>query len=216
MTQYFKQLKFSAEQLQAMREMVLEHFGDVETNDHNGSVSATAAFWSQEVYDQVWSGSQNQNPDVRGTKAVKLNLAMKDDPRWAAFADLLPHMSSTASITRMPAGSRMSIHTDRTWRPIAIYFPIFGNTADAVSRFYSVSDLPANPLGHPQFVSTEQAIEVAQYIDGEYATLTNLREFHDVQNNSSQERMAFGWNFNSASLTYDQCLQILKDLGYFE
>jgi hypothetical protein len=153
------------------------------------------------------------NPAMIGV----MSQGMKDDPRWSSFSDLLPFMGSSAGITRMPPGSKMAIHIDRTWRPIAIYFPIFGNSSEVISRHYNATVVyDKAPLGFPQFIPESSATEVSQHTDGEYAALTNNREFHDVRNNSSIERMAFGWNFKDASLTFDQCADILRNLGYCE
>jgi hypothetical protein len=48
------------------------------------------------------------------------------------------------------------------------------------------------------------------------AVLTNVHLCHGVKHNSTKERVAFGWNFNSADLSFAECKNILDRLGYIK
>lgn len=133
------------------------------------------------------------------------------DRIWDNFNDLLPHMSRSATITKMPAGNVMYPHVDRQWRPEAIYFPISGCTDKCISEYY---DLPKINTKNSQGVGYfPPAAYTYAIVDS--AILTNVHEWHGVKNTSNIERIAFGWNMSS-KYSFQECKSVLKDLGYLD
>ena len=132
------------------------------------------------------------------------------DPLWNEFSDLLPYMSQSASITKMPAGDTMSPHVDRKWRPEALYFPIEGCSKLCISECY---DLPKIETENNQAISDFPPSIHSYAVEGN-AFLTNVHEWHGVRNLSNVERIAVGWNFKSPDMDFKTCRQILIDLGY--
>lgn len=137
-----------------------------------------------------------------------------NDPLWQEFQDLLPYMDCSSVVTKMPPGGHMVPHVDRRWRSKAIYIPIEGCSEQCVSKIY---DMPIDTDTQVRLYKTEFPKDsLYQYSIVDQPYLTNTHVWHSVQNFSDMERTTFGWNFKSAEYGFEQCKQILSDLGYIK
>jgi hypothetical protein len=199
----FIKCKFNETQLNAMREIYYKYFAPEMTRTYQGK--AIIAIWGK---NETWVPSKGKDANHFNNGFVSKECRL--DPLWNKFVNLLPYMSKSASITKMPPGGSMSPHVDRKWRPEAIYFPIEGCSELCVSEYY---DLPKIETQNNQTV-TEFPTATHSYSIMGHAYLTNVHEWHGVRNLSNIERVAVGWNFKSPHINFKKCRQILIDLGY--
>jgi hypothetical protein len=201
----FAKCKFSEIQLDAMRQIYYKHFAPHMTSLYAGR--AIVAIWEK---DGVWETTKGK--DVNHNNTGFVSEECRNDPLWQEFSDLLPYMSQTASITKMPAGDVMIPHVDRKWRAEAIYFPIEGCSEKCISEYY---DLPKIETENNQVTRIFPKATHTYSIYGN-AYLTNVHEWHGVRNLSNIERIAVGWNFKNPNMSYKDCYNILSELGYLE
>jgi hypothetical protein len=201
----FVKCKFKETQLEAMRQIYYKHFAPYMTRPYAGK--AIVAIWEK---DGKWTPTEgkDKNHSNNGFVAEECRL----DPSWQEFADLLPYMSQSASITKITPGATMSPHVDRKWRPQAIYFPIEGCTELCISEYFN---LPKFETQNNIVLKYHPPATHSYSVYGN-AYLTNVHEWHGVRNLSSVERIAVGWNFKSPKLSYDHCKEILRGLGYVD
>lgn len=205
----FVKLTFPKNQLDAMRQLYNRHFSQMMPSVYNGT--AAIAIWKANR--PYASGKELTEGLLKQTYGFNADNA-RNDPLWNEFGELLQYMGETAVITKMPPGSSMRPHFDRSWRPQAIYFPIYGCDDNIISTYYDVEN-PVNN-GHP-ISFDEAAVEPAlSFSISDNAVLTNVHLCHGVKHNGSQERVAFGWNFHSADLSFAECTNILDRLGYIK
>ena len=209
----FVKLKFSEEQLQAIKDLYYKYFDPKmpKTEEYRGT--GNIAMWREGLsYDFGRTKSEGLEKMVNGFDVHECN----GDPLWEVFGDLLPHMGKSATITKMPPRSQMIPHIDRVWRPIPIYFPIEGCNENVVSTCYSTpkENLVTTGDGHPAFIADQSKVSIdATFSIKDNAYLTNTLVLHGVENKQDIQRIAFGWNFRSPDLTYDQCLEILRSIN---
>lgn len=192
MQEFFSKCCFSDKQLDAIRTLYFKYFNPLINTPYAGV--GWAAIWGENT---IYPTNKDLIFDplmrIKGAIAREARL----DPLWNAFSDLLPFMAQTGTITKLPAGKSMGAHIDRAQRPEAIYFPVDGCTDECISTYYDKNSQP-----------------IATYAVVENAYLTNVHKLHGVQNNSDQTRIAFGWNFKSSDMSYEECYEILHKLGY--
>ena len=201
----FIKLKFKESQLQALNQIYTKYFLPKIDQRYNGR--AFVFLWDEDATWETGKGldKHHSNPGYSASDC-------RQDPLWGEFADLLPYMNPSASVTKMPAGDVMRPHVDRQWRPNAIYFPISGCTEACVSEYYN---LPITASTNSQaFPSSLWPMATHTYSVVDAPMLTNVHLWHGVKNKSSFERTAFGWNMAKAKWTFAECKQILVDLGY--
>jgi hypothetical protein len=201
----FVKLKFKKSQLDAIVEIYNKHFKDEMPEKYEGK--GIIGLW--------YDGAQWETGKGADTNHKHMGIVSKtcqDDPLWQEFADLLPHMGKSATITKITPNSVMLPHVDRKWRPEAIYFPISGCTEACISEYY---ELPKINTQNSQSIKYFPK-SIASYSVTDNAVLTNVHEWHSVRNKSDQVRVAFGWNFISPNLSYKECYSILNDLGYID
>lgn len=212
MKEYFSKLAFSDTQLNALKRIYDTHFSMCLPD--SGAVSGSVALWGEGV-------KFPEDPEARiarygRTPGFVFDTAHKD-PLWDEFADLLPYMASSAGLTTMPPGAVFPIHLDRKKRPHCIYFPISGCTPSGQSAYYEVdtSKSPPNPgYGHPLKDGMVIKRTLGRFAISDNAYLMNVHEWHNVVNYSNQRRIAFGWNFKSTDMSYQDCYDVLEHLGY--
>lgn len=189
--------------MDAIIEIYKKYFDKYMPNTYNGR--GVVALWYDDATWETGKGFDfnHSNPGI-------VSKDCKNDPLWQEFADILPYMGKSATITKITPGSVMMPHVDRKWRPEAIYFPISGCSEECYSEYY---DIPKNDTMNSQSVGYFPQ-PIARYAVNEYAYLTNVHEWHGVKNLSNLDRTAFGWNFKNIRMTYKQCREILGDLGY--
>ena len=199
----YAKLNFTESQLQALVGIYNNHFKSLMPTRYEGR--GIIALW----YDgATWE--TGKGADANHKHVGIISKECKYDPLWQEFADILPYMGKSATITKINSGAVMNPHVDRKWRPEAIYFPISGCSNDCVSEYY---DLPKTETNNSQAIGFFPK-PVASYSVYEHAYLTNVHEWHSVKNKSPHERVAFGWNFNSPDMSYKECYKILEKLGY--
>ena len=199
---FFIKLKFRDTQLLAIKEIYDKYFAPKIIEEYAGK--AFICIWDPAA---KWKPGQkhDKNHNHLGYVVPECN----DDPLWNEFLDILPYMAMSASLTKMPANAVMSPHVDRKWRPNAIYFPISGCTEQCVSKVYDY------PLPNSEnSISMNLSDHIFEYSIVDNAVLTNPHLWHGVENFSNVERIAFGWNFKPAGHSFEQCKQLLQDLGY--
>lgn len=200
----FLNLNFSESQMQAIVKIYEKYFEPHMPKRYDGR--GVIALWYPGATWETGKGDDRNHNHIG-----IISDECRDDVLWQEFIDLLPHMSPSATITKMPAGNVMRPHVDRKWRPEAIYFPIRGCTDDCISEYY---DLPKentqNSQGINHFPEASHTFAVK-----DRAVLTNVHEWHGVKNNSKVERIAIGWNMK-LEYSFDDCKTILKELGYTE
>lgn len=201
----FIDLNFNELQLDAIRMIYSKYFEQEMPTSYSGT--AIIAIWKPGA---VWK--MGQGPDLHHRNFGITNDFCVHDDLWHEFSNLLPFMSPIASITKMPANSVMFPHVDRAIRPHAIYFPIRGCSEQCVSEYYN---LPKKQTENSQFIHFFPPSDFS-YSICDNAVLTNVHEWHSVRNNSSMERIAFGWNFKDTTMSFNDCKNILKDLGYMK
>lgn len=199
---FFIKLKFRDTQLLAIKEIYDKYFAPKIIEEYAGK--AFICIWDPTA---KWKPGQkhDKNHNHLGYVAPECN----DDPLWNEFLDILPYMAMSASLTKMPANAVMSPHVDRKWRPNAIYFPISGCTEQCVSKVY---DYPLPDSENS--ISMNLSDHIFEYSIVDNAVLTNPHLWHGVENFSNVERIAFGWNFKPDGHSFEQCKQLLQDLGY--
>ena len=204
----FAKCKFSETQLKAMRQIYYKYFASNMPAIYKGR--AIIAIWEK---DGVWEPAKGR--DINHFNNGFVSEECRHDPLWKEFDDLLPYMSQSASITKMPSNDTMMPHVDRKWRPEAIYFPIEGCSKLCISEYY---DLPKIETPNNQVIPVTLGFPIAThtYSIDDNAYLTNVHEWHGVKNLSSFERIAVGWNFKNPRMSFKECRQILIDLGYLE
>ena len=198
----FVKLKFTDSQMSAIVSIYDKYFSPSMPLHYEGK--GIAALWGEGAQWERGKG-HDRNHSMDGIVSDEC----RHDPIWNEFADLLPHMSPSATITKMPAGKVMRPHVDRQWRPEAIYFPIKDCTELCISEYYDIpKTYTENSQSIPYFPPPAYT-----YAIHDVAVLTNVHEWHGVKNNSEYERIAFGWNMR-LKYSFAECKQILSDLGY--
>lgn len=199
----FVKLKFSDRQLDAIKQIHEKYFDAHMPDVYNGT--AFVAFWRE---GSVWETGKGL--DARHNNAGIALPECRLDPLWQEFSDLLPFMSFSAIITKLPPGAEMIPHVDRKSRPeCTIYIPVRGCTEECVSSFY---DLPKRDTQDSYADGTNPTPLFNFSVSGN-AILETTREWHGVKNNSELERVAFGWNM-LPEYTFSQAKDILTNLGY--
>lgn len=201
----FIKLQFKESQINALTQIYNKYFLPKIDQSYNGR--AFVFLWNENANWETGKGldKNHSNPGYSASDC-------RDDPLWNEFADLLPYMNPSASVTKMPPGNVMRPHVDRKWRPHAIYFPISGCTDQCISEYY---DLPISSTANSQsfnFSVWPPAALTYSVVDS--PMLTNVHLWHGVKNNSIFERTAFGWNMANADWSFRECKEILIDLGY--
>jgi hypothetical protein len=187
----YAKCKFTDAQLLSIRQIYQKHFATKMPNNYTGT--GVAVFWREGA---VFPRLEDKAFDPSGVVKGFVVEEAKNDPLWCAFSDILPFMGMAATITKIPPGMVMNPHIDRPWRPNAIYFPIDGCTKDCVSTYYDDNK------------------KLDSYSVNDNAILTNVHKKHGLVNNSNQTRIAFGWNFKSSDMGFDECYKLLNELGY--
>jgi hypothetical protein len=201
----FVELKFRPSQLEAIRQLYCKYFSPKIPTDYEYAGTGLVFVW-----ENGFGWKKSEGHDILHNNPGFSVHDCNDDVLWQEFSDLLPHMSRSAVITKMPGRSIMKPHVDRAWRPEAIYFPIEGCTEYCVSEYY---DYPKTESKVRQ--TTKDKLKATHsYSIKDSAWLTNVHEWHGVRNLSELERIAFGWNFKSIKMSYSQCKEILGDLRY--
>ena len=201
----FIDLNFSALQLDAIRMIYSKYFEQEMPTLYSGT--AIVAIWKPGA---VWK--MGQGLDLNHRNFGITNDFCVHDELWQEFSNLLPFMSLNAVITKMPSDSVMFPHVDRAIRPHAIYFPISGCSEHGISEYYNLPKKQTeNNQSIPYFPPSDFSYSIC-----DNAVLTNVHEWHSVRNTSNMERIAFGWNFKDTTMSFDDCKNILKDLGYMK
>lgn len=198
----YVELNFSKSQIEALAKIYYKYFSNEMTEYYEGR--GVAALWKEGA---TWE--RGKGKDANHNHHGIVSSECRHDPLWDAFSDILPYMSQSATITKMPPGECMRPHVDRKSRPHAIYFPISGCTNECVSEYY---DLPKMDTPNSQSI-TVFPTPLYVYAVAEKAVLTNVYEWHGVKNFSPYERIAFGWNMK-IEYSFSECRRILTDLGY--
>lgn len=212
MNKYFAKLCFTEAQIAALKQIYSNHFS--ECLPDTSSTTGAVALWGP---DAKFPESEEARVARYGrTPGYVFNTA-HTDPLWEAFSDLLPYMANSAGLTTMPPGSIFPIHLDRKKRPHCIYFPISGCTHGGQSAYYEVDTEknPPDPLyGHAikDGMVIKKVIGRFAIVDNAY--LMNVHEWHNVINYGTERRIAFGWNFKSTDMSYQECYDVLRGLGY--
>ena len=211
MVNYYK-CSFSEEQLNALIGIYTDHFQNKlpKYSEYKGSGHVATWHNNGKKFGGVVDLSIIEQDVLRW---FEVNEA-SDDPRWDLFSDLLPYMGKSAVITKMPGLSKMEPHIDRDRRAFPLYFPIL-NGHLTVSSFYksklpNVTSLDSTTSGFRDLEKTDTFV-----LDGN-AFLIDVRKIHGVENLGFQPRVAFGWNFKDRTWKYEDCIQILGDLGYIK
>jgi len=201
----YKKLNFSEVQLDSIRQIYAKYF-----EQHMYSVFKGKAFIA--IWNKNYTFVSGKKTDTGHNNPGITISECEDDILWQNFADLLPHMSKFAVITKLQPGEKMWPHVDRKSRPPgAIYFPIKGCTIDCPSYYY---DLPKKETDSAQsnFLNPTPLYTFAV---ADNAMLETTREWHSVENKSQEERVAFGWNMKM-EYSFDDCKSILKELKYID
>lgn len=195
----FIELNFSEDQLEAIRQIYYKYFHPrmPEVFDGRGVI----AMW-REDYSWIPGHGLDKNHNHLGITSIEC----RTDPLWENFSDILHFMGKSAVITKMQPSMVMRPHVDRKWRPNAIYFPISGCSDECVTEYYN---LPKQNTENSQSIPFFPA-PLFSYAVSKKAILTNVHEWHGVKNNSNLERISFGWNFNSAELSFSDCKELIK------
>ena len=206
----FAKMKFSKRQLGAMRELFYKYFEPV-TKNFQYIGHAISIEWTQEDI----NSSEYDDAFVPGDaiKGYKFKQAVRLDPLWQEFKDILPYMNQNGSLTVMPPMTVMVPHVDRPYRPNAIYFPISGCTDNCFSDCYHLPKYKDPNIRN----WTHDAVPAAysyNVIDNAY--IMNTQEWHGVRNYSRQTRIALGWNCQAGSeqKTFAEIRNIFTKLGY--
>jgi hypothetical protein len=198
----FLNLKFRESQLQAIVKIYEKYFEPEMPKVYDGR--GVIALWYPGAKWETGKGDDRNHNHVG-----IISDECRSDALWQEFEDLLPHMSPSATITKMPPGNVMRPHVDRKWRPEAIYFPIRGCTGECISEYYDLPKIETdNSQGRIDFPEPAYTFAVK-----DKAILTNVHEWHGVKNNSKVERIAIGWNMK-IEYSFEQCKTVLKELGY--
>lgn len=202
-SELYAKLNFTECQLNALVGIYNNHFKPLMPSKYEGK--GIIALWYKDA-----SWHTGKGADANHSHVGIISKDCEHDPLWQEFADILPYMGKSATITKINSGAVMYPHVDRKWRPEAIYFPISGCTVDCVSEYY---DLPKTDTDNSQSVGYFPK-PIASYSVCDNAYLTNVHEWHSVKNRSSYERVAFGWNFKNPDMTYKECYTLLETMGY--
>lgn len=200
-------LKFSDVQLSSIRQLYFKYFDSKINESYNGK--GFVFTWEDNIFWERGVGLDlnHSNPGYSVHECVT-------DSLWDNFSNLLPYMSKTCVVTKMPSGKGMYPHVDRKWRPEAIYIPISGCSDQCVSKIY---DIPLPDSQNSTHIKYYPENFLYQYAIVDQPYLTNTHIWHSVQNFSNQERITFGWNFTlDKYYSYDDCVEILEKLGYIE
>jgi len=200
----FAKCCFTEEQLDAFRQLYYKWFAPHMPEVYDGT--ATVALWWPNA---KWEPTKGKDVNHKNYGVCVPECAK--DPLWNNFESLLPFMAQDAVITRLPPGSTMHPHVDRSWRSQAIYIPIEGCSPECYSEYYELpkTDSPnrQSQKEHPQ--------PIYKYAIHDNAYLTNVHEWHGVRNTSDKTRIAFGWNFHpNQKQSYVQCRDKMIELGY--
>lgn len=190
----YAKCRFSETQLNAIRSIYEKHFELKMPADYTGT-GIVALWMDNAVYPKAEDLKFDPTTSVRGF----ISEVARFDPLWEEFTDLLPYMRQSATITRITPGSVMLPHIDRAWRPKAIYFPIKDCSVDCISFYYD-----------------DNLQKIDSYSVYGNAYLTNVHKRHGIENKSNLIRVAFGWNFKDHNMSYDECYEILDQLGYID
>ena len=189
-----------------MKQIYYKHFAPLMPDFYQGK--AIIANWRKDDVDWEMNKNMDKNHFNKGFVAEDC----LEDPLWNEFADLLPYMSRSASITKLPAGKHMLPHVDRKWRSQALYFPIEGCSELCISEYYNLPKIKTeNNMVFDIFPDAQHTYSVYGN-----AYLTNVHEWHGVRNTSSVERIAVGWDFRTPEMSYQDCKDVLKKLGYLD
>lgn len=201
----FLKLKFSDSQLSAIREIYFKYFAPKINEPYKGK--GFVFTWSEGVF---WKSGTGY--DVNHNNPGYSVHECDNDTLWDNFSDLLPYMSKTCVVTKMPPGGGMYPHVDRKWRPEAIYIPIMGCSEKCVSKIY---DMPLPESDNSTHIKYYPENFLYQYSIVDQPYLTNTHVWHSVQNFSDAERITFGWNFTlDKYYSYPDCVEILRNLSY--
>lgn len=206
----FAKMKFSERQLNAVRSLFYKYF-DVATKNFQYIGHAISIEWTEEDP----NASQYDDAFVPGDviKGYKFKQAIRLDPLWQEFKDILPYMNQNGSLTVMPPMTVMVPHVDRPNRASAIYFPISGCTVDCFSDFYH---LPKNKDPNVRNWTHDVVPPIYSYNVVDDAYIMNTQEWHGVRNYSRQTRIVLGWNCRAGTdqKTFVEIRDIFKNLGY--
>lgn len=210
MTPYAK-LKFSESQLWAMRNLYWKYVDRHMPPPRN---YGTAVMW---IPNGLPFGGVVSQDTVAADFMLWLDLPeMASAPEWGEFSTLLPFMGQSAIVTKMPGHSAFAPHIDRDRRAIPIYFPIAGCDSFGASIIYDKAAGQARQGYETSGVfqpGRGELREIGRFHIDDNAYVMDVRQLHGVENNKSDTRIAFGWNFKDNTLKYPQVREILGDLG---
>jgi hypothetical protein len=206
----FAKMHFSEKQLTAMRLIFKKYFGHI-TKDFRYVGNAISLDWN--IIDPGASTYNDAFAPGDSITGYRFKDDVANDPLWNEFKDILPYMNRNGSLTVMPPMSVMTPHTDRPYRPMAIYFPISGCTKDCYSDFYH---LPKNKDPNIRNWTHQTVPALYSYNTVDNAYIMNTQEWHGVRNYSRQTRIALGWNCRGdiERKTFAELRKVFTTLGY--
>ena len=212
---YFAKLKFSNDQIAAMRAMYFKYISSALKN-YQYIGYGIPIIWSNDHVDglpevETFNGAYQKTDPIIGYKFNKMLF----DPLWNLFDDLRPYMSRGGSLTIMPPFTVMIPHCDRPMRSCTIYFPISTGNQNCINDFYS---LPKSIDSKKLNSTHEVQIPTVSYRMMNDAYIMNPHEWHGVRNYSRSTRIVLGWDFKvgSEQKTFKEIVEILKNLGYIK
>lgn len=209
-TELFAKMNFSEKQLTAIRTIFQKYFQPTLRNFRYVGNAISVDWTTADPTALTYNDAFSPNDMIKGY-TFKEDIA--NDPLWKEFADILPYMNKNGSITAMPPMSVMVPHVDRPYRPMAIYFPIWGCTVDCFSDFYH---LPKNKDPNVRNWTHQSVTALYSYNVTDNAYMMNTQEWHGVRNYSRISRVSLGWNCLAGTdqKTFAEIRDIFKALGY--